>query len=88
MFLQQASYTPSFGGLGLNGDALPWDSCERTEHGGYFYTWLEFPLVPGALAKGHNDVGVAVHSRPRNLPVEVVLVGVELVVEYLQPHSA
>ena len=74
--------------VSLNGDALPWDSCERTEHGGYFYTWLEFPLVPGALAKGHNDVGVAVHSRPRNLPVEVVLVGVELVVEYLQPHSA
>ena len=66
----------------LNGKKLPWETCRRTEHGGYFYTWLEFPLTPGALIQGHNEVGVAVHSRPSNLAVDVVLEGVELVVSY------
>ena len=72
--------------VSLNGKALPSDTCRRAEHGGYFYTWLEYPLASDALRKGHNDVGVAVHSRPRNLPVEIVLVGVELVVDYVQPR--
>jgi hypothetical protein len=68
--------------VSINGTKLPWETCRRTEHGGYFYTWLEFTLAPGVLRKGRNEVGVAVHSRPSNLAVDVVLQGVELVVSY------
>lgn len=72
--------------ISLNGKSLPWDNCSRTEHGGYFYTWLDFQVSPAALRKGHNEVSIAVHSRPSNLPAEIVLVGVELSVEYPRPN--
>ena len=68
--------------VSLNGDALPWETCRRTEYGGYLYTWLEFPLARGVLRSGQNEVGVAVHKRPANLTVDLVLQGVELVLEY------
>ena len=73
--------------VSFNGQPLPAEACRRTEHGGYAYTWLQYPLAPGAWRQGRNQVGVAVHSRPRNLSVEVMLVGVELVVEYPE-HAA
>lgn len=65
----------------LNGKPLLADGVVRTEYGGYLYTWIEFPLPPDMWHKGHNEVGVAVESRPANLTVDVVLAGVELVVE-------
>ena len=68
--------------ISLNGEALPSDTSRRTEHGGYFYAWLEYPLAPGQLREGRNEVGVALHARPQNLTAHVLLEGVELIVTY------
>ena len=73
--------------ISLNGEALPSDTSRRTEHGGYFYAWLEYPLSPGQLHEGHNEIGVALHARPQNLTAHVVLQGVEMIVTYAEHRT-
>ena len=72
--------------ISLNGAPVPEEQCRRTSHG-YEYYWLEYPLPHGALREGHNQVGVALHSRPRNLEGQVVLESVELLVNYPGPAA-
>jgi hypothetical protein len=78
--------------VSLNGLALPGDTMRRTSHGyspsegpnayvlGVPYYWLEYPLAPGALSSGRNEVAVALHARPANLTGQVVLDGLELLI--------
>jgi hypothetical protein len=73
--------------VSVNGVPLPEELCRRTSHG-FEYYWLEYPLPDGALHNGRNQVGVALHSRPRNLEEQVVLESVELVVSYPGPAAA
>jgi hypothetical protein len=74
--------------VSLNGRALPSETCRRKEYGGYLYAWLEYPLGRGTWRKGRNDVAVALHSRPANLTVPVLLESVELIVTYPGPEAA
>ena len=72
--------------VSLNGQALAADTCWRTTIG-FAKAWLDFPVPRGAIRRGQNEVGVAVHRRPENLDAQVVLESVELKVEYPQ-HEA
>ena len=71
--------------VSLNGTALPWETCTRTDHDGYYGTWLGFPLARGVLRRGRNEVGVALHSRPSNLDLPVLLESVDVIVEHPAP---
>ena len=78
--------------VSVNGKPLPEESGRLMPHGytpqeapvassltGWIpYSWLEYPLARGALSKGHNEVGVALHERPRNLLGVVMFDCVEL----------
>ncbi len=66
--------------LSLNGQSLPGPS--RRQRYGYRYDWLEFDLSSGALQRGLNEVGVAIHDRPPRLHGQVTLESVEVVVSY------
>ncbi len=74
--------------VSLNGMALPSETCLRTEYDGYYGAWLGFPLPSGALRKGPNEVGVALHSRPRGLTAPVIWESAELLVGYPAPRAA
>ncbi len=81
--------------VSLNGQRLPKESSRRTSHGyspteapngrglgyGIPHSWLEYPVPSGLLRKGRNQVGIALHSRPSNLAGEIVVGGVELIVQ-------
>jgi hypothetical protein len=73
--------------VSLNEAALPWETCTRTDHDGYYGTWLEFPLARGALRQGRNEVGVALHSRPPKLALPVLLESVDVIVVHPAPKS-
>ena len=73
--------------VSLNGTALSWETCTRTDHDGYYGTWLEFPLPRGVLRKGANEVGVALHARPTNLAIPVLLESVDVIVDHPSPKS-
>ena len=66
--------------VSLNGQPLPGPS--RRQRYGYRYDWLEFDLSSGALQRGLNEVGVAIHDRPPRLHGQVTLESVEVVVSY------
>lgn len=75
--------------ISLNGNSLPDETQKRTDHGGGgdIYAWLEYPLAPGALRKGANEVAVALNSRPANLSAKVLLECVELLIAYPGPAA-
>ena len=73
--------------VSLNKIILPWETCTRTDHDGYYGTWLEFPLEQGVLCKGRNEVAVTLRTRPDNLALPVLLESVDRIVEYSSPKS-
>ena len=73
--------------VSLNKIILPWETCTRTDHDGYYGTWLEFPLEQGVLCKGRNEVAVTLRTRPDNLALPVLLESVDIIVEYSSPKS-
>jgi hypothetical protein len=66
--------------VSVNGQPLP--APTRRQRYGYLYDWLEFDLPSGALRRGTNEVGMAMHGRPPRLDGQVTVESVEVVVTY------
>ncbi len=82
--------------VSVNGHAMNPATCRREPHNytpteapmsgkgisSVAYTWLWYPVPKKVLVKGHNNVGIALYSRPHNLEGKVVLDRVDLVVKH------
>ncbi len=66
--------------VSLNGRPLP--APHRRQPYRYSYVWLTYHLSQDALRSGHNEVAVAIHSRPPRLVGQVALESVEILVDH------
>jgi len=82
--LKLANYTlPDQFDVSINGVAL--DAATRRERAHFIMdndTWIEYPLEPGVLGRGDNEMRVAVRCLNPQMSATPVLQNVELVVEY------